>query len=163
MVSGPQMGFGQSAYLPTSRISWQFANCEPAVQVGTILPYMCLRSWPNFPTCLPTYLEKYGGRDPLTYPTLGDIRNLAAFRPALRKNTNLREREILSIRCTYGHSPLKCELNATKVQVTTRPSCLFSHRVWARWPMFRTIDRLRRASDVRVCVPECGGVDGLIL
>ena len=49
-----QMDLGQSAYLPTSRIS---CNCEPAVQAGTILPYICLRSWPNTPTCLPTYFK----------------------------------------------------------------------------------------------------------
>ena len=33
--------------------------------------------WPNTPACLPTYLNKYGGRDAETYPTWEDIRNSA--------------------------------------------------------------------------------------
>ena len=37
---------------------------------------------------------------------------------------NLLECEILGIWRTYGHPPLKCELNAAKVRVTTRPSYL---------------------------------------
>ena len=37
---------------------------------------------------------------------------------------NLLECEILGIWRTYGHPPLKCELNAAKVRVTTRPTYL---------------------------------------
>ena len=47
---------------------------------GTILQYICLKSWPNTSTCLPIYLNKYGGRDAETYPTWEDIRNPAALK-----------------------------------------------------------------------------------
>ena len=67
-----QIDFQRSAYLATSG---KTGGGRPMYGGGTILPYICLSSWPNTPTCLPTinstYLKKRSR--PANLPHLGGL------------------------------------------------------------------------------------------